>query len=83
MLSPVIPAEEWAERYKIELTGEHLKCRKCGEPLKLEIPFAQGTFRGLSTEAHYPCGEEFRQHVFITTDKEFNEWAAKKATASD
>ena len=70
MIYPDIPVEVWAKRWNISLKeGECLKCKK---KFPFTKPFATGKFRGVSQEVH-ECGEEYKQYLAITTDKEWND----------
>lgn len=66
MIYPLVNASVWADRYKIDTP--HAVCQSCKEEQRFEIPFAFRKFRGLLS-SHGDCGEEFRQSVFVTTNR--------------
>lgn len=62
MLYPVVDKYHWANRYSLQIKSR--PCRKCGELLTTNIPFASGEWRGLTSEPH-ECGEGY--DIFVAT----------------
>lgn len=71
ILYPKVDPIKWAERYGIKI--EASPCARCGQMLTPQFPIAHRHWRGLSSEVHEKCGEEYRQTVMVSIDEEFND----------
>lgn len=69
MIYPQVDLEKWKETY--HLNEPDSACLKCGKAQKFTVPFASGKFRGLLSD-HTECGDEFRQSIATSTDKDWN-----------
>lgn len=68
ILYPVVDKYQWADRYSLPIKSN--PCRKCGKSLTADIPFASGSWRGLTSKSH-ECGDEY--DLFVATKPERNE----------
>lgn len=66
MIFPMIPANEWKDRYGI-VTPKSVKCDNCGKRMTFSVPVAYETYRGLKTPDH-GCPENFDQYVDVPVD---------------
>ncbi len=65
---PVVDEKKWADRYSLPIKSN--PCEKCGKSLTANIPFATGSWRGLTSALH-GCGEEY--DLFVATKSDKNE----------
>lgn len=70
MIYPKVPANEWAEKYKISL--DEIKCL-CGASFVPSVPIAMKGYRGLTLEDH-GCGANIPFRIVPIDEEKLALW---------